>query len=94
MLSAVILSRLSYRAMPLAGQLAHQRSVHSGPLVTYSHITMRADYIFTPPFNGGRRIIEIFKFLSHSILIGIQSLRGQALVSLAKFKVKNAKLKI
>src|SRR5574342_896471 len=33
MLSAVILARLSYPAMPLAGQLAHQRSVHSGPLV-------------------------------------------------------------
>ncbi len=33
MLSAVIHSRLSYPAMPLAGQLAHQRSVHPGPLV-------------------------------------------------------------
>src|SRR4030042_2781647 len=33
MLSAVIPARLSYPAMPLAGQLAHQRSVHSGPLV-------------------------------------------------------------
>src|SRR5574342_1082452 len=33
MLSAVILARLSYPAMPLAGQLAHQRSVHPGPLV-------------------------------------------------------------
>ena len=33
MLSAVIPSRLSYPAMPLAGQLAHQRSVHPGPLV-------------------------------------------------------------
>jgi hypothetical protein len=33
MLSAVIQSRLSYRAMPLARQLSHQRSVHSGPLV-------------------------------------------------------------
>ena len=33
MLSAVITARLSYPAMPLAGQLAHQRSVHSGPLV-------------------------------------------------------------
>src|SRR5512136_2276787 len=33
MLSAVISARLSYPAMPLAGQLAHQRSVHSGPLV-------------------------------------------------------------
>jgi hypothetical protein len=33
MLSAVIPARLSYPAMPLARQLAHQRSVHSGPLV-------------------------------------------------------------
>ena len=33
MLSAVILSKLSYPAMPLARQLVHQRSVHSGPLV-------------------------------------------------------------
>ena len=33
MLSAVIFARLSYPAMPLARQLAHQRSVHSGPLV-------------------------------------------------------------
>ena len=33
MLSAVILARLSYSAMPLARQLTHQRSVHSGPLV-------------------------------------------------------------
>ena len=34
MLSEVILSRHSYPAMPLAGQQVHQRSVHSGPLVT------------------------------------------------------------
>src|SRR3989304_1357317 len=33
MLSAVILARLGYPALPLARQLAHQRSVHSGPLV-------------------------------------------------------------
>ena len=33
MLSAVIPSRRSYPAMPLAGQLGHQRSVHPGPLV-------------------------------------------------------------
>ncbi len=33
MLSEVIHSRLSYSAVPLAGQLIHQRSVHSGPLV-------------------------------------------------------------
>src|SRR5690554_8011380 len=33
MLSAVIHPRLGYPAMPWAGQLAHQRSVHPGPLV-------------------------------------------------------------
>ncbi len=33
MLSAVISARRSYPALLLAEQLAHQRSVHSGPLV-------------------------------------------------------------
>ena len=33
MLSAVIIAELGYPAMPLARQLAHQRSVHPGPLV-------------------------------------------------------------
>ena len=33
MLSEVIHSRHSYRAVPRAGQLSDQRSVHSGPLV-------------------------------------------------------------
>ncbi len=33
MLSALIPSRHSYPAVPLAGQLVHQRSVHPGPLV-------------------------------------------------------------
>src|SRR5680860_832311 len=33
MLSALIPTEHSYPAMPLAGQLAHQRFVHSGPLV-------------------------------------------------------------
>src|SRR5215475_16229884 len=33
MLSALIPAEHSYPAMPLAGQLAHQRFVHSGPLV-------------------------------------------------------------
>ena len=31
--SAFISSRLRYRAVPLAGQLVHKRSVHPGPLV-------------------------------------------------------------
>ena len=33
MLSALIPARLGYPAVPLAGQLAHQRSVRPGPLV-------------------------------------------------------------
>src|SRR5919106_6674117 len=33
MLSALIRSRLGYPAVPLAGQPAHERSVHPGPLV-------------------------------------------------------------
>src|SRR5437660_10488259 len=33
MLSAVITTRLGYPALHLAAQLAHQRSVHPGPLV-------------------------------------------------------------
>ena len=33
MLSALITSRHSYPAVPLARQLVHQRSVHPGPLV-------------------------------------------------------------
>ncbi len=33
MLSALIYSIVSYPAMPLAGQLVHQRYVHPGPLV-------------------------------------------------------------
>ena len=33
MLSVFILAKLSYPAMPLARQLAHQRFVHPGPLV-------------------------------------------------------------
>ena len=33
MLSALIPATRSYPAMPLAGQLVHQRFVHSGPLV-------------------------------------------------------------
>ena len=48
MLSAVIHSVLSYPAMPLAGQLAHQRYVHPGPLV------LRADPFKTPTPTAGR----------------------------------------
>ena len=47
MLSAFITTEHSYPALPLAEQLVDQRFVHPGPLVTYSHITMSVDYIFT-----------------------------------------------
>src|SRR5574344_161908 len=47
MLSAVIDSGLSYRAVPLARQPVHQRFVHSGPLVLgatpFNHPTPTAD---------------------------------------------------
>jgi len=36
MLSALIPSKLSYPAMPLAGQLADQRFVHPDPLVQWT----------------------------------------------------------
>ena len=49
MLSALIPSELSYPAMALAGQLADQRFVHSGPLVELfiPNISVGSDYIFT-----------------------------------------------
>src|SRR4029078_11890650 len=47
MLSALIPTEHSYPAVPLAGQLAHQRFVHSGPLVLgaapLTHPTPTAD---------------------------------------------------
>ncbi len=46
MLSAVIATRHSYPAVPLAGQLVDQRSVHPGPLVASSPVSRSADYIF------------------------------------------------
>ena len=46
MLSAVITTRHSYPAVPLAGQLVDQRSVHPGPLVASSPVSRSADYIF------------------------------------------------
>jgi len=49
MLSAVIATRHSYPAMPLAGQLVDQRSVHPGPLVDTSPVSRSSDYIFILP---------------------------------------------
>ncbi|TSC77541.1 MAG: hypothetical protein G01um101429_1015 [Parcubacteria group bacterium Gr01-1014_29] len=84
MLSAVIHSRLSYPALPLAGQLVDQRSVLSGPLVAFSIISNGADYIFTPQLRGSACYsnqcpiyYEIILLSSPSAKPGIQSLRGQ-----------------
>ncbi len=63
MLSALIRTEHSYPALPRAGQLADQRFVHSGPLVTYSYITISADYIFPQSHSdlGDRHIMEVEK---------------------------------
>ena len=71
MLSALIRTEHSYRALPLAGQLVDQRFVHPGPLVTYSYITISADYIFLRPPIGGlgdRHIMEVKKLSIRSPL--------------------------
>jgi len=47
MLSVLIPNQLSYPAMPLAGQLVHQRLTLRGPLVKLSYISASSDYIFT-----------------------------------------------
>lgn len=57
MLSAVIRSEHSYPAVPLAGQQVHQRSVRSGPLVTYIHLSLGVQTISSPvPMNIGSRV--------------------------------------
>ncbi len=47
MLSALIPSVHSYPALQLVPKPVDQRYVQPGPLVTYSHVTMCVDYIFT-----------------------------------------------
>src|SRR6266403_1795278 len=66
--SAIISSRLRYRAMPLAGQLVHKRSVHPGPLV-----------LGTTPFNSpaptpdkDRTVLRRSEPSSRTALIGEQ----------------------
>src|SRR3990167_5357961 len=51
MLSEFIRSRLSYSAVPLAGQQTHQRSVHPGPLVLGANLlkNQRLQYIGDQP---------------------------------------------
>ena len=76
MLSALIPSRHSYPAIHLVAKPVDQRSVQPGPLVTYSHITMCVDYIFTPHC-GGQRINTTQEPYSGSTIVEHKSLRGQ-----------------
>jgi len=53
MLSALIRSRLSYPAMLLAEQLAHQRSVQPGPLVKFLLYFYKLRLYLHPRHGGG-----------------------------------------
>ena len=68
MLSAFILPGRSYPAMPLAGQLVHQRSVHSGPLV------LGADPLksLTPAMDRDRTVSRRSEPSSRTTLMGEQ----------------------
>ena len=68
MLSAVIPSERSYPALPLAGQLVHQRSVHPGPLV------LGTDPLKIPPptVDRDQTVSRRFKPSSRTALIGEQ----------------------
>ena len=68
MLSAVIHSRHSYRAMLLAEQPAHQRSVHLGPLV------LKTDALKSPARTADRdqTVSRRFEPSSRTALIGEQ----------------------
>src|SRR6187431_2839848 len=68
MLSAVIASVLSYPAMPLARQLVHQRSVHSGPLVLGAAPLKRP----TPTADRDQTVSRRFKPSSRTTLNGEQ----------------------
>ena len=68
MLSAVILSRLSYPALPLAGQPVHQRSVLPNPLVLGKHLFK----ILTPTADRDRPGSRRSEPSSRTTLIGEQ----------------------
>ena len=68
MLSAVILSELSYPAMPLARQLVHQRLVHPGPLVLGTDLLKSP----TPTVDRDRTVSRRSKPSSRTALIGEQ----------------------
>ena len=68
MLSALILTALGYPAVPLAGQLVHQRCVHPGPLV------LGASLLNTPPpaMDRDRTVSRRSEPSSRTALIGEQ----------------------
>ena len=68
MLSAVILSELSYPAVPLARQPVHQRCVHPGPLV----LGTAPLKIQTPTADRDRTVSRLSKPSSRTTLIGEQ----------------------
>ncbi len=68
MLSAVILSVLSYPAMLLAEQLEHQRYVHSGPLVLRAALIN----IPTPTSDRDQTVSRRFEPSSRTALMGEQ----------------------
>src|SRR5210317_451429 len=68
MLSAVILSELSYPAMPLARQPEHQRFVHPGPLVLGTDPLNSP----TPTADRDQTVSRRFKPSSRTTLIGEQ----------------------
>ncbi len=68
MLSALIPSRLSYPAVPLAGQPVHQRSVRSGPLVLGSDPLK----FLTPAVDRDRTVSRRSEPSSRTALIGEQ----------------------
>src|SRR3989339_959862 len=68
MLSALIPSELSYPAMPLAGQLVHQRFVHSGPLV----LGTTSLKLLTPAADRDQPVSRRFEPSSRTTLIGEQ----------------------
>ena len=68
MLSALIPARLSYPAVPLAGQLVHQRSVLSGPLVLGAALLK----IPTPTADRDRTVSRRSEPSSRTSLIGEQ----------------------
>ena len=65
MLSVLIRSRLSYPAVLLAEQPVHQRSVHPGPLVKLSYISISSDYIFILSPDWGQRSRRIMATMRH-----------------------------